>query len=234
MLAFSDYFDNYAYPHPVWQEKVEEARAEASEPLPGLPQYILDETALDDGSPRYYRITRDVCDWLIDMLEEECEWCGVEVPALYAILDDEAVFGEAFIGLYAITLHARLIPHLTEDELRYEIAHEVKHLYQGEFQTREERLQLEYDSDRAGVRAAGYEAAKTFTQKAYAFAVSTKTGLPFNLVHSVLPAFLTSHNPLAVDYGRLCSDPDHPSPLSRMRAMQRYEKTLQENACNRA
>ncbi len=91
---------------------------------------------------------------------------------VFAVVFVDIYCGEAFSYLYAITIEDGLYDLCSQEELRWIVAHEIKHLYQGEWNNDEEYKKRELDADRAAVESVGYEVAKSFMHKLSSLKIS--------------------------------------------------------------
>ncbi len=239
MNDLKTYFGSYAKVAPAWAEFVKHCDEKGMKAMPGFRSEDLNEWKNKDGSPQLIEVNEQNYPKIYKALHEECEFRKIPVPACYVNTSGKGGGGSAWQDFYAISIEEFFYDFCNERELRWIVAHEIKHLYHPQYKTPEEACLAEDDCDRAGVEAAGYEAAVSYFQKLTAFKLGSKIGISPRVVHAVLPAFLSSHFPVAISANNtnlarlhIARDPLHPSPLHRMRAMYEHSQALEERACN--
>lgn len=239
MLELSDYFGTYAHVAPSWGDFVEKCMANGGSPVAGFHPDLLEDSKNQDGSPMFIEVGQENFPRLYQATVDECNFRNIPMPAVYVDTTGEGSGGRAFRNIYAFHVERDLIPFLTDKELRWIVAHEVKHLHQCDYETPEESLLAEDDCDKAAVESTDYKTAVSFFQKLAAFKIGYKTGVSPTVLNTVLPAFLTSHFPLSVSANettllppRLAKDEWHRSPLARMGVMKEHTQSLAERTCD--
>lgn len=146
---FKKYFDSYAKRSPL-------AKGE-----------ILDYSILANAGLVVPSLPSKFCDVSI----QECASVGIELPNIYEIKDGfnaSGLFGAGNPRFYALKYNKETCKALSNDELRAFAAHEIKHLYQNtDVSSREQAHALEYDADRAALRATSYEVVSSMLGKAF-------------------------------------------------------------------
>lgn len=239
MLQLTDYFGKYAHVHPDWVAFLRHCESEGLIASSGFSPHELEGYLNKSGEPALIQVDETNFPRLYKAARAECGFRGIPLPAIYVDTTGEGSGGRAYADRYAFHIERDLIPFLSDKELRWIVAHEIKHLYQGGSETPEESLEAEDYSDRAAVESTDYETAVSFFQKLAAFKIGYKTGVSPDVLNVVLPAFLSSHFPFSIsandtDLRRLhiANDPWHRSPYSRMRVMREHSaKLYQERAC---
>lgn len=117
---------------------------------------------------------------------------------------------------YTVFVEPAAYEIFNEPELRALAAHEIKHLYQGEWPTYSECRQNELDADRAAVQSTDYETIRSYVQKAAHLKIDRMVPKPLRkLAHYFHAAFPN----LASENCWLRLDRQHPSPAKRMKEM---------------
>jgi len=149
------------------------------------------------------------------------------MPRLF--LDVENVKGCAFNfpGLYAISLLQKEIDSYSDMELRWVLAHELKHSYQDSLTTNSRQSkQNELDADRAAVESTSYETALKVMSK------DITENLSFHQKRQPISALFysvaTALGLASPEYCPLGRSRRYPSIGKRLRKMRKWEKCLQQ------
>lgn len=231
---FSEYFDSYARVSPGWQAYLEVCSKQGIDPVSG---YFPNEIPVNqDGFPQLIAVTSVNYPKLYEALREECAFRGVDMPACYVDVSGNTRLGRANTDRYLFTVEDKAYEMFSKKELRALCAHELKHLYQPNYDTPEESCLAEYDCDRAAVESVGFGTILTYVAKVGATTLeknfndfSARSRARLNRVFSLpdsQPQDLTKN--LAGQWSVACiaEDDYHPHPAKRLWAMWRHSRTV--------
>ena len=232
MSEFSSYFGSYAHANPVWSEFVEDCETRGKIAWPGYEPEQQESLGLVE-------VTSENYPKIYSALVKECEFRDISMPACYVDPTGNTDVGWATRENYTVAINESLHDICTEEELRWLIAHEVKHLFQATSDDLDECKLAEIDADKCAVESTSFQTAESFKHKAEAHSFGKIVGAPFKVVNALLPRFLTAHKPFAVHLDRTESgrfkvgfDYGYPTNRQRMRIMREHESALEETACN--
>lgn len=232
MSDLGSYFNSYAKVAPQWAKFVHEQHAKGR---PAFSGFDLDETNIkEDGTPELIEITADNYPQIYRQLHEECDLRDVYAPTCYVDTTGRLSGGQAYPGAYAIAIDDDLQEISSEKELRWLIAHELKHLYQADSDNLDDIKKLEDDADRSGVESVGIDVAKSMLYKMAVVKISNQTGISAKFLDKCLPKSLITGFPFAIDSRetelskfKIVKDIYHPSFPERLNAMQEHLGTLE-------
>lgn len=188
---FSKYFDSYRHRAPSWVAHVQKT----GDVSPGLDA---------EDEKNYTRVTAENYPKIYNALKEECEFRGVEIPACYLDSSGKTRLGQAVQENYTLLIDARTDSVMNEKEMRVLMAHELKHLYQGDIITTEQSILAEYDSDRAVAGSGNYATIKSYVDKAIHIMIDEKVPTPLlrrfmHGIHNAFPGVIAENFNLQTD-----------------------------------
>lgn len=214
---FTTYLNSYEKRSPSWVERVQKTGSAT----PGFSKE--NEKLWDVGNSK---LSEETNPKTYQALKDECEFRGVEMPACY--IDDSGwtVLGRAFSEDYSLLIDSRAEDMFTPNELRALMAHELKHLYQPDFETSKDSHIAEFDSDRAAIESTDYDTIRSYVDKAIGMMIDEKVPIPAfrklaHKIHETFPGLIAESFTIETDKW-------HPSSAERMSAMRGYAQELED------
>ena len=211
---FDHYLDSYERRAPSWVQRVQTT----GNSVPGLGKKT---------QAHLERVTSQNYLKIYNALKEEAEFRNVEMPACYVDHSGYTRLGRACREDYTIIVEETSNRVFNEREMRALIAHELKHLYQPDYELPKESVIAEYDSDRAAIDSTDYDTVRSYVDKAIHMMIDETVPLPIfrsmaHKIHSAFPGVIAENFMIKLDKW-------HPSPADRMKAMRdrEAEKTHQ-------
>lgn len=174
MSSFTKYLGSYERRSPLFTERIRKLQR-------GRPEDLESEKRYQQSFAAMTKVTASNYPLLNEVINEECAFRKIERPDCYmdhslGKASSLLTGGQAHPDSYTIFMQPDFCEMLNKAELRWLVAHEIKHLYQGRSKymmannhtpadgrynsemARYRILESEHDSDRAGIESAGYEA----------------------------------------------------------------------------
>lgn len=214
-VQLSAYFNNYNYQSPLRAEYLCNPESE---------QFWF------ENHSDYTKVTANNYPKLYLAILDECKFRGIETPDCYIDNSGACRLAYADSEAYAIFVEPKAYKSFNQDEMRALVAHEIKHLYQGEPKNNKECRQNEIDADRAAVESTDYTTIRSYVHKAAALMIDEM--IPESC-QSLAHKFHETFPNLVSENFWLRIDEQHPSPAARMKAMHDWENTLQNEHDNK-
>ncbi len=214
-LEFSKYFDSYENRSPLWVERVRGT----GDNTPGIRR---------EEWPSCEQVTQSTHPKMYGALIDECAYRCVELPMLYVDHSGQTRLARALPREYSILVDRRTETVFNQGEARALVAHELKHLYQGEIETVQQSFAAEYDSDRAAVRSTDYLTISMYVHKTIHLMIDDK--IPTPAIRKLLHAINNTFRGTVAEVFVFQLDKWHPSPARRMKAMFRAAQHHLEGA----
>jgi len=214
-------------------------RLKGGVPNPGYHEDYLKLWKNVQGNPELVKVNAESFPKVYSALLEECAFRNVPMPACYVDTTGECSLGYAIRDIYSIFVEPAIEERFTQEEIRLLIAHELKRLYQCNYETAEDSCLAEFDCDRASIESGDYKTLLSYSKKVGLMQIEKSVpkrlqGLA-SFLYKAFSKTINENFPISIDRNKttfiplnIVKDYDHPSPAARMKHMREWDKYLRE------